>query len=83
MRCRRSPEDVERAIDEGIMVMPSWGPYRVLETTGRISGMELVRCTSVFDDRSHFHPTLDPSVRETVEADQMVLAIGRARPLLR
>lgn len=75
------PEDVERAIDEGIMVMSSWGPYRVLETAGRISGMELVRCTSVFDDRGHFRPTLDPSVRETVEADQIILAIGQVPDL--
>jgi NADPH-dependent glutamate synthase beta subunit-like oxidoreductase len=75
------PEDVERAIDEGIIVIPSWGPYGVLETAGRISGMELVRCTSVFDDRGHFRPTFDLNARETVEADQIILAIGQVPDL--
>lgn len=75
------PEDVERAIDEGIIVMPSWGPYGVLETAGRISGMELVRCTSVFDDRGYFRPTFDLNARETVEADQIILAIGQVPDL--
>ena len=75
------PEDVERAIDEGIIVMPSWGPIGVLETAGRISGMELVRCTSVFDDRGHFRPTFDLNARETVEADQIILAIGQVPDL--
>jgi NADPH-dependent glutamate synthase beta subunit-like oxidoreductase/CO/xanthine dehydrogenase FAD-binding subunit len=75
------PEDVEKAIDEGIIIMPSWGPYKILETAGRISGMELARCTSVFDDKGHFRPTLDPNVRETVEADQVILAIGQVPDL--
>ena len=70
-------DDVEGAIEEGVSLMPSWGPYRVLETAGMISGMELVRCTSVFDREGHFRPTFDPSVRKTVEADQVILAIGQ------
>jgi NADPH-dependent glutamate synthase beta subunit-like oxidoreductase/CO/xanthine dehydrogenase FAD-binding subunit len=75
------PENVQGAIDEGVIVMPSWGPHRVLETAGRVSGMELIRCTSVFDEEGHFHPNLDPGIREQVEADQIISAIGQVPDL--
>ena len=74
-------EDVEGAVDEGVMLMTSWGPSRVLETAGRISGVEFVRCSSVFDHEGHFRPTFDKSVRKTVEADQVILAIGQTPDL--
>jgi len=61
--------------------MPSWGPHRVLKSDGKVKGMELVRCTSVFDDRGRFAPTLDSTVRETVEADQIMMAVGYATDL--
>jgi CO/xanthine dehydrogenase FAD-binding subunit len=71
-------EDVEGAVDEGIMLMASWGPSRVLVTAGRASGVEFVRCSSVFDHEGRFRPTFDKNVRKTVEADQVILAIGQA-----
>jgi NADPH-dependent glutamate synthase beta subunit-like oxidoreductase/CO/xanthine dehydrogenase FAD-binding subunit len=71
------PADVEEAIKEGVRVMPSWGPVRVLKKDGRVSGMEIVRCTSVFDGEGNFAPQLDDSVKETVVADRIMLAIGQ------
>ena len=37
-------------------------------------------CTSVFDDQGNFHPTFDHT-RETVQADQVILAIGQTTDL--
>lgn len=75
------PEDIERAIEEGIKVMPSWGPSMILTARGELSGMELVSCTSVFDETHRFSPKFDVGVKTTVEADQVILAIGQAPDL--
>ncbi|MBW2616624.1 MAG: FAD-dependent oxidoreductase [Deltaproteobacteria bacterium] len=65
---------------EGIRLMPSWGPHRIRSENGQVTGMELVRCTSVFDDKGNFNPTFDDT-KETIEGDQVILAIGQASDL--
>ncbi len=75
------PEDVEQALEEGITILPSWGPHRVLEQKGKLTGMELVRCTSVFDASGRFAPAFDASVKKEVAADQVLVAIGQAADL--
>jgi len=75
------PWEIEQAIEHGVKLMPSWEPHRVLKSDGKVKGMELVRCTSVFDDQGRFAPTLDSTVRETVEADQIMMAVGYATDL--
>jgi hypothetical protein len=44
---------------------------------GKVSGLELVRCSSVFDDQGNFCPYF-ADAKTTVEADQVILAIGQA-----
>ena len=75
------PEDIELASEEGIEILPSWGPQRVLDSNGSLTGMELVSCTSVFDRDHRFSPTFDPSVTRLVECDQVLVAIGQAADL--
>lgn len=70
-------EEVEEALAEGIELTPSCGPSRVLRRDGRVVGMELVTCTSVFDEQACFAPTFDESARSTVEADEVILAVGQ------
>jgi NADPH-dependent glutamate synthase beta subunit-like oxidoreductase len=71
------PEDIEQALEEKIKLLPSWGPHRILTRGGKITGMELKRCTSVFDSEGRFRPTYDPSTKMTVKADCVLLAIGQ------
>jgi CO/xanthine dehydrogenase FAD-binding subunit len=71
------PEDLEQALREGVKLLPSWGPHRVLVEGGRLTGMELVRCTSVFDPKGAFHPSFDPDTRLSVQADHVLVAIGQ------
>lgn len=68
--------EIEQAVDEGVAIMPSWGPHRILSENGAITAMELVRCTSVFDEQGNFCPTFS-NVRETVSTEQVILAIGQ------
>jgi hypothetical protein len=60
--------------------MPSWGPKQILGDNGKLTGIELVRCTSVFDEEGYFCPTF-ANIIETVMADQLILAIGQATDL--
>jgi len=72
------PWEIELAVEQGVKLMTSWGPHRVLKSGGKVRGMELVRCTSVFDDQGCFAPSYDKAVKETVEADQIMMAVGYA-----
>jgi len=75
------PEDIEQAHEEGITILPSWGPQRVVERNGKLAGMEFVRCASVFDKDGRFAPSFDPAVTTVFEADQVLVAIGQAADL--
>jgi NADPH-dependent glutamate synthase beta subunit-like oxidoreductase/CO/xanthine dehydrogenase FAD-binding subunit len=70
------PWELELAVEQGVRVMPSWGPHRVLTSEGKVRGMELIQCTAVFDEQGCFAPCFDSAVKETVEADQILLAVG-------
>jgi len=61
-------------------LMNSWGPNRILGDSRKVSGIEFLRCTSVFDEEGNFCPTF-ASIKETVTADQVILAIGQAPDL--
>ena len=74
-------EEVEQVIKEGIVLMPSWGPMRILKSNGRVSGMLMKKCTSIYDAGQRFAPLYDESITEKIEADLVILAIGQ-RPLL-
>ncbi len=75
------PWEIEQAEEEGVRIMPSWGPSKVLKSNGKVVGMELVRCTSVYDKSGRFAPTYDENVKTTVEADVIVMAVGYASDL--
>jgi NADPH-dependent glutamate synthase beta subunit-like oxidoreductase len=75
------PEDLAEALEEGVKVLPGWGPHRVLALNGAVTGMELMRCISVFDEEGRFCPSFDPSEKHTVEADEIILAIGQSADL--
>jgi NADPH-dependent glutamate synthase beta subunit-like oxidoreductase len=72
-----NPWEIEQAREEGVEILDSWGPAKITENDGKVTGLELVRCTSVFDDEGHFCPYFDDT-KKTVEADQVILAIGQA-----
>jgi NADPH-dependent glutamate synthase beta subunit-like oxidoreductase/CO/xanthine dehydrogenase FAD-binding subunit len=78
--CEEMPallEEVEEALAEGIELAPACGPARLLREEGRVVGMELVRCTSVFGEDSCFAPRFDETDRTTVSADEVILAVGQ------
>jgi len=87
MACLESREEmpaheweIEGAIKEGVQLMPSWGPHRILSENGQVKGVELIRCTSVFDVQGNFNPTFDDT-KEKIDGDQVIMAIGQASEL--
>ncbi|MBW1956766.1 MAG: FAD-dependent oxidoreductase [Deltaproteobacteria bacterium] len=81
--CLESKEDmpatraeIERAEAEGVRLFPSFGPGRILSEHGRITGLEIMDCTRVFDEKGNFSPRFGVQ-RACVETDQIILAVGQ------
>jgi NADPH-dependent glutamate synthase beta subunit-like oxidoreductase len=87
MACLESQEEmpasrweIETALEEGVQLMTSWGPKRILSENGRVTGAELVQCASVFDAEGNFCPSFNET-EEKVAVDQVIMAIGQAADL--
>ena len=71
-------DEIRESREEGINIMPSRGPRRCIIEEDRLTGLETVLCTSVFDDEGRFHPSFDESDVIIHDADLVVEAIGQA-----
>ncbi len=69
--------EIEHALQEGIELLTSLGPSRILLSGPGITGMELVGCSSVFDQEGRFAPVYDHSQQRTIECDTVILAVGQ------
>jgi NADPH-dependent glutamate synthase beta subunit-like oxidoreductase len=70
--------EVEEAQHEGISFVPRRGPAHVVVDGGRVTGLETIGVTSVFDADGRFAPTFDDTDRQLFGADTVILAIGQA-----
>jgi len=69
-------EEVEATLAEQIGIRNGWGPKRITGN-GSVTGIELKRCTRVFDEQKRFNPAFDESDLATVAGDQVIVAIGQ------
>ena len=76
-RMPASAEEIARAEEEGIIVMPGWGLSQVIEENGVAKGMELKRCTSPWDENGAFNPQYDDCEKIVIEAENIMLATGQ------
>jgi formate dehydrogenase (NADP+) beta subunit len=81
MRSSQGREELEAAREEGVNFISGWGPRRIAAASGRVSGIELMRCLRTYDDAVRFHPQFDRSHLTMVAADTVILAIGQAPDL--
>lgn len=70
------PEEVEATLAEGIKIRNGWGPKSILGASV-VEGIELKRCTSVFDKDGRFSPSYNENDLTTLAADQIIIAIGQ------
>ncbi len=76
-----SEEEIEEGMVEGIKFHASLGPKQFVGQKGKVTGLEVVRCTSVFDAQRRFSPTFAPGSETVIPCDTVILAIGQASDL--
>lgn len=72
-----SREEIARAREEGIEIMPSYGVSKAIYEGSQVTGMELMRCTSVKDENGRFNPQYNREETLTVSADSILMAAGQ------
>lgn len=72
-----SPWEIEEANEEGIDLMCSLGPRRILAVDGRVKGVEFKKCLSVFNSEGRFAPVFGEDCLTEMECDSVVLSIGQ------
>jgi NADPH-dependent glutamate synthase beta subunit-like oxidoreductase len=70
-------EEIAQATDEGVIINVSWGLKKILGSYGKVTGIELVRCTRAFDEGGNFNPLYDEKETKIIEADMIILAVGQ------
>ncbi len=72
-----SIEEIARAEEEGVEIYNGWGLKKVLSAAdGSITGLESMKCVSVFDENGHFSPKYSDETR-VFESDCIILATGQ------
>ncbi len=74
-------EEIEEALREGLRIHPSLGPKGFTGQNGRVTGLETIRCVSVFDERHRFNPSFEQGTESILPCDTAILAIGQASDL--
>jgi len=72
--------ETARAEEEGVLIYNSWAPKKVLGEE-MVSGLGLIKCTSVLDKEGNFNPTYDEEITYKKEAHHIILAIGQSADL--
>jgi len=69
-------EEIEGAIEEGVMINYSRGVEEIMGEEGRFKAIKSPRCTSVFDDKG-FNPKFDMRDIIYLEGDVLLITIGQ------
>lgn len=70
-------EEVVEAREEKAIVDPGWGPKEIEIKDGKVKGLRVVKCLSVFDEKGAFSPKFDENNKKFFEADMVVESIGQ------
>jgi NADPH-dependent glutamate synthase beta subunit-like oxidoreductase len=76
-----SEEEIAEGLLEGVKIHPSLGPKRFVGKNGKLTGLEVIRCTSVFDEQRRFNPQFAEGTETIIPCDTVILAIGQASDL--
>lgn len=73
-----SEEEVQEAEEDNILVKNGWGPKEILTEDGKVTGIVLKKCVSVFDENHRFSPVYDDETTITVPCEHVYMAIGQS-----
>ena len=71
------PEEIDEAEREGIRIVYRRGPARFVGDA-RVTGLETIAVTSVFDADGRFSPTFESGTESVLPADTVILAVGQS-----
>ncbi|MFQ5650009.1 MAG: FAD-dependent oxidoreductase [bacterium] len=74
-------EEIHEALEERIYIHNSLGPKRIIGKNGAATGLETIRCVSVFDEKGRFDPKFAEGSEQVIEADTIIMAIGQTSDL--
>ena len=81
MRTTQGQEEFHEAQKEGIVFRPQRSAKRFVGENGRLTSIDLIGVSSVFDEQGRFNPSFDESITETLDTDSVILAIGQQADL--
>jgi len=68
--------ELEQVREEGIAIDNSWGMDKLRIENNKVTGLDVKRCVSVFDENKRFSPKYDECALNFFEADTIIFAIG-------
>ncbi len=75
------PIEIMEGEEEGIILHDGYGPKRILGKDGRVTGLEVVKCLSVFDENKRFNPQFAPNSESVIECDTVIITVGQGADL--
>ena len=76
-----SAEEIHEGLEEGMKLRPSLGPKQFVGKSGKLTGLEVIKCISVFDENRRFNPKFETGTELVIPCDTVILAIGQSSDL--
>src|SRR6201998_4225540 len=76
-----SEEEIEESVLEGINLSPSLGSTQFVGKNGKLTGLEVTKCISVFDENKRVNPKFEAGTEFVIPCDTVILAIGQSSDL--
>jgi len=73
--------EIEDAEAEGVKILGSLGPTKILSEKEKITGLETKVCTSVYTSDGKFSPTFSKDAGPTIKCDTVIISIGQRTDL--
>jgi glutamate synthase (NADPH/NADH) small chain len=74
-------EEIVEGREEKVTIDAGWGPKEIEIKDGKIKGLHVVKCLSVFDEEGKFNPTFDENDKKFFEGYMVVESIGQGMNL--
>lgn len=73
-----SKEEIVEAEDENVTIQNCWGPKEILTENGRVTGIVMKKCLSLYDEENRFRPVYDENDTMTVACEHVFMSIGQS-----
>lgn len=75
------PIEIMEGEEEGIILHDGYGPKRIVGKSGRVTGLETIKCIRVFDENKRFNPQFAPNTESIIECETVIITVGQGADL--